>query len=462
VKALYRRGLARVQLAEHPGHGSDAALARGDFEEALRLEPGNADVRNHLRRLRSAARAEMMELNKSQRESFKGIFDSGKALYEDAPVNDPAPIVHSDAGADEHLGLLSVQNLCFYYDRHEQVLQDLSLELRAGWCVGLFGNNAAGKTTLARLLSEKLSPQWGSILHHGVDASRRPESSSSTVASSALAATGVAVAAVLAAALIDERRMRKLVQELSAWQWAALAACFIAVMLVCKLALDLRAARARGRHAILHVSSESNDKEEIPDTRTIERVIGEKLPRGLTTQQRRAKVIAMLQAGGFQMYNQATGEPVGTPADYVRDGLQYGSLSGGQRHLIYVLRGFAQNPRVLVCDEVLGGLDAWRQPRVLHMLQRLKRESDTAILYIGTELHQLRLVCDSIGFLHKGKVCELGPAEEVLDFPKHPATKDYIEQYRGLPGGRVIGGKLAENYTGIEGDKHIAGPWLPW
>jgi len=213
---------------------------------------------------------------------------------------------------------------------------------------------------------------------------------------------------------------------------------------------------------VLHVTSESNDKEDIQGRRTIESVIGEMLPRSFSSQQRRDKVVAMLKAGGFQMYNQSTGEPEGTPADYVRDGLQYGSLSGGQRHLMYVLRCFAANPRVLVCDELLGGLDAWRQPRVLHMLRRLKKEAGTAVLYIGTELHQLRLACDSIGFLHKGGVCELGPAEEILDFPKHPAVKDYIQQYRGLPGGHVIGGKLAENYTVVEDDKDLAGPWLPW
>ena len=45
-----------------------------------------------------------------------------------------------------------------------------------------------------------------------------------------------------------------------------------------------------------------------------------------------------LQAGGFQMYNQETGEPIGNPMEYIRDGLRFGKLSGGQQHLIYILR----------------------------------------------------------------------------------------------------------------------------
>jgi hypothetical protein len=38
------------------------------------------------------------------------------------------------------------------------------------------------------------------------------------------------------------------------------------------------------------------------------------------------------------MYNQETGEPIGNPMEYIRDGLRFGKLSGGQQHLIYILR----------------------------------------------------------------------------------------------------------------------------
>merc|ERR1712178_274650 len=189
--------------------------------------------------------------------------------------------------------------------------------------------------------------------------------------------------------------------------------------------------------------------------------IGEKMSKNLSSEERRRRVIAMLKASGFQMYNQTTGEPTGNPEEYVRDGLKYGSLSGGQKHLMYVLRGLAAAPDVLVCDEILGGLDAFRQPRVLHMLRRMKEEMTTAILYIGTELSQLRLICDDIGYLSGGVISELGPAEDLLDCPKHPDTKEYVSSYRSLPGCHVIGGKLAENYTGLKGDADIEGDWLP-
>merc|ERR1712014_353202 len=152
---------------------------------------------------------------------------------------------------------------------------------------------------------------------------------------------------------------------------------------------------------------------------------------------------------------QQTGEPVGSPKEYVQDGLRFGNLSGGQKHLIYVLRCFARcfdrRPCVLLCDELLGGLDAVRQPRVLHMLKRLKLELGTSLLYIGTDLHQMRVATDALAFLHEGKICELGSTMDVLDDPKHPASKDYVLQYRSLPGGHKLGGKLAENYESLKG-----------
>jgi ABC-type glutathione transport system ATPase component len=234
----------------------------------------------------------------------------------------------------------------------------------------------------------------------------------------------------------------------------------IALAMLVKLALDSRRVQ-NARHSVLHVSSEASDKEDISGTKSIEHLIGEKLPKHLLPSERQRRVIAMLKAAGFQMYNQETGEPVGNPEEYIRDKLKYGALSGGQRHLMYVLRNLAAAPDVLVCDELRGGLYAFRQPRVLHMLRRMKEEMHTSILYISTELSQLRLISDDIGYLSGGVICELGPAEALLDGPKHPHTKEYVSSYRSLPGCHVIGGKLAENYTALLGDADIEGEWLP-
>merc|ERR1712216_409351 len=139
----------------------------------------------------------------------------------------------------------------------------------------------------------------------------------------------------------------------------------------------------------------------------------------------------------------------------------YGELSGGQKHLIYVLRCFARHPDVIVGDELLGGLDAWKQPRVLHMLEQLKKEG-ASILYITCELHQMRLVADGLAYLSEGRLVELGSAEDVLEFPKHPATKEYVSAFKSLPGGQVLGGKLGQAFSELKGHPDLEPKrWMP-
>jgi len=462
VKALYRRGRARMQLSDQAEHHAEKELARKDLERVLELEPSNAEVRTHVQQLRKMARVEQRAQDKSQRETFKGLFARGKALYNDAHVAVHPPVIHEDNAAAGHELVLAARGVEHAYERCTPVLTGVDLELRAGWCVGLFGNNASGKTTLARLLTEKLSPSSGFVDYRdpgNYEASRR------TAVSAASRATmgSATVLALLVAMTFEHPRVRTYVDTRNWRVWGAIATGAVLVLLLVFASLrELYAQRLvrRSRCVVSHVSSEMVDKEPMTESKTIEALIGEVMHGNETPAQRRPRVVAMLRAAGFQMYNQATGEPTGTPEDYVRDGLRYNVLSGGQKHLIYVLRCFARRPDVLVCDELLGGLDAWKQPRVLSMLKQLQK-AGTAILFITCELHQLRIVADSLGFLADGRIAELGPVEEVLEFPKHPATKDYVGVFRGLPGGQVLGGKLAESYGAIANDPHLEGPWMP-
>lgn len=454
VKALYRRGMAKKRLSSDPEFAHEIGLAQADLECVLALDPSNAEVRDIVKKMRSDARAGEQQAVKSQREDYKKMFNSGKSIYKETPVSKPEPVI-SDTDTEGHELRVSVENVDFLYVRGEPVLDDVSLNLREGHCIGVFGNNATGKTTLARLLGSQISPSSGRIVHHG-KAVRAGRASAST----ALMATAVmTVFVAVAVAALPPQYVSVL------WRWlgpclATFALCSLAFFGVIKLMLDRRKVEST-KHSVVHISSDTSDKEEIKPKTSLEKMIGDRMPIGLKPDEKRAKIVAMLAAGGFQMYNQETGEPIGSPEEYIRDGLQYGNLSGGQRHLIYTLRCLASNPDVLLCDEVLGGLDAFRQPRVLHMISRLKKERGTSVLYITTELHQLHVMADAIAYMSDGTVSEYGPRDQVLEFPKHPGTKAYVSDYRTLPGCQVIGGKLAQNYAELKGDAALAGPWLP-
>ncbi|CAE7387630.1 tmp1 [Symbiodinium natans] len=445
VKALYRRGLAQAKLSDHQSNAELAERARRDFEAALDLDPENGEAKAQLQQLQSRLRAEQKDLNRRQRETFKNVFS--KPLYDGDGLTTPEAVCRPTRGGERPV-LLSCENIGFAYNRGEPVLNSVSLELRGSWCTGLVGMNASGKSTLARLLSNQLRLQSGDLSHTcHTDTHTAPNGNAGLFA--VLAVLGLAVAVALGPL--------KLTENWNSWVGAALILLALGMAGACAYLLRPQ----KPRNLVLYLSSESSDKETLAPSKSIEAVIGETLPAA-----RRADcVVALLKAAGFQMYNQETGAAVGCPEDYIRDGLRYGELSGGQKHLIYVLRYFARclacpSSVVLICDELLGGLDYLRQPRVLRMLKRLQKELNISVLYISTELHQLHIVADDFAFLHEGSICEFGPAEEVMEFPKHPATKDYLLQFKSLPGGQRLGGKLAEAYDKLSEDADLNADWL--
>merc|ERR1712232_1547156 len=105
------------------------------------------------------------------------------------------------------------------------------------------------------------------------------------------------------------------------------------------------------------------------------------------------------------------------------------------------------------------------QSRVLRMLRRMKQDCNQGILFISSDMQQLSLVSDSLGMLGEGKLCELGPAEEVLFTPRHPFTKDVISSSdikNMMDSGIVQGsGSLREFYNDLLKDSALGNMWLP-
>lgn len=76
-----------------------------------------------------------------------------------------------------------------------------------------------------------------------------------------------------------------------------------------------------------------------------------------------------------------------------------GELSGGQKHLVYILSVLAARPSVLICDEPLCGLDIDRQASVLHMLHALQVHTGLAILYMSVDLSSVQLMAHDAAFM---------------------------------------------------------------
>ena len=92
-------------------------------------------------------------------------------------------------------------------------------------------------------------------------------------------------------------------------------------------------------------------------------------------------------------------------------------FSGGQRQRISIARALATQPRLLVCDEPTSALDVSIQAQILNLLKDLQEQLNLTILFISHDLPVVRQMCDRIGVLRDGKLCEVSDTEDLFFNP---------------------------------------------
>ncbi|WKB35751.1 ABC transporter ATP-binding protein [Terrilactibacillus sp. S3-3] len=97
-------------------------------------------------------------------------------------------------------------------------------------------------------------------------------------------------------------------------------------------------------------------------------------------------------------------------------------FSGGQRQRIAIARALITDPSFIVFDEPTSALDVSVQAQVLNLLRELKAERQLTYLFISHNMSVIRYMCDRIAVMYKGKIVEMGAAEQVFKHPRHPYT----------------------------------------
>ena len=102
-------------------------------------------------------------------------------------------------------------------------------------------------------------------------------------------------------------------------------------------------------------------------------------------------------------------------------------FSGGMRQRAMIAMAMSCNPKVLIADEPTTALDVTIQAQIFELMDKLKREYNTAIMLIT---HDMGVVCelaDDVAVMYMGNIIESGSAKEVLENPSHPYTKALLK-----------------------------------
>lgn len=118
---------------------------------------------------------------------------------------------------------------------------------------------------------------------------------------------------------------------------------------------------------------------------------------------------------------------VGLPRD-VR--FKYPSeLSGGQVRRVAVARALACEPKVIVADESVAGLDVSVQAQLLNLLRDLQRTQGLAMVFVTHDLGVAAYLCQRLAVMYLGRIVEKGPTREVLEQPLHPYTRGLMKAF---------------------------------
>ncbi len=109
-------------------------------------------------------------------------------------------------------------------------------------------------------------------------------------------------------------------------------------------------------------------------------------------------------------------------------------FSGGQRQRICIARALALKPKFIICDESVSALDVSVQAQVLNLLNELKREFDFTYIFISHDLSVVKFMSDRMVVMNKGKIEEMGDADEIYNNPKTEYTKNLINS---IPKGQL-------------------------
>ncbi|MEJ7688063.1 MAG: ABC transporter ATP-binding protein [Variovorax sp.] len=117
---------------------------------------------------------------------------------------------------------------------------------------------------------------------------------------------------------------------------------------------------------------------------------------------------------------------VGIPSPEERLSAYPHQLSGGMRQRVAIAIALLNKPKLIIADEPTTALDVTIQAQILYEVQKLCRETGTAMIWITHDLAVVSGLADRIAVMYAGRIVESGAAADVIRQPSHPYTLGLI------------------------------------
>ena len=102
-------------------------------------------------------------------------------------------------------------------------------------------------------------------------------------------------------------------------------------------------------------------------------------------------------------------------------------FSGGMRQRAMIPMAMSCSPKVLIADEPTTALDVTIQAQIFELMDKLKKENDTAIMLITHDMGVVSELADDVAVMYMGNIIESGTVEEILRTPAHPYTEALLK-----------------------------------
>src|ERR1700692_1311925 len=102
-------------------------------------------------------------------------------------------------------------------------------------------------------------------------------------------------------------------------------------------------------------------------------------------------------------------------------------FSGGQRQRVGIARALALRPKFIVADEPVSALDVSVGAQIVNLLTQLQREFGLTDIFLSHSMPVVRYLSTRIAVMYRGKIVEVGAAEQITEQPQHAYTRSLLE-----------------------------------